>query len=79
MPRYYFNTADGHVEVDEEGQELPNAVAARTEGVRFLGEILRDNPPELWEGGEFRVDVTNADGLLLYSIAVMGVIAPAGT
>jgi len=77
MPRYFFNTANGHVERDTEGEELRNGDAAQGLAVRYLGDILRDNPPDIWGDGEFRVDVTDEAGLILYSLTVIGMIAPA--
>jgi hypothetical protein len=49
MPRYYFHVREGStLNRDEEGQDLPNAEAARREAVSASREILGD---KLLHGG----------------------------
>ena len=49
MPRYYFHVREGGVlSRDEEGQELPDAEAARHEAISAAREILGD---KLLHGG----------------------------
>ena len=44
MPRYYFHVREGStLNRDEEGQELPNAEAARREAVSVNREMLGEN------------------------------------
>ena len=47
------------------------------EAVRYAGEVMRDDPALVWNGDDFRVEVTNASQLLLFTVAVAGVDAPA--
>ena len=49
MPRYFFHVREGaELTRDPEGQELPNAEAARTEAIRASREILSE---KLLHGG----------------------------
>ena len=49
MPRYYFHVREGaEISKDDEGQDLPNAEAARKEAICASREILGD---KLLHGG----------------------------
>ena len=76
--RYFFNIDGAVSDPDEEGIELPTITEARTEAVRFAAEYLRERPETAWLGDEFRVEVTNADSLILFTFIGIGVDAPAG-
>ena len=76
--RYFFNLAGAVQNPDDEGQDLPSLSAARIEAARFAGQYLRDRPETAWLGEEFRVEVTNGDGLTLFTFIAFGVDAPAG-
>ena len=76
--RYFFNLAGAVHDPDDQGQELPSLSAARIEAARFAGQYLRDRPEAAWAGEEFRVEVTNGDGLTLFTFIAFGVDAPAG-
>jgi len=50
MPRYYFDYLDGPKSLqDDEGTELPDLEAARSEGLETLGLVAKD---------EFRTAIT---------------------
>ena len=76
MPHYYFNSADGARERDREGTELADDAAAQVEAVKFAGEVLKDAPEWLWERGQWRVEVTNDDGELLFAVIMLAMDAP---
>jgi len=57
MPRYFFNTRDGHCVRDNAGEILADDAAARREGLAVLGEILRYQDESFWNTGEFSVIV----------------------
>lgn len=40
-------------------------------------ELLLNRPELVWTGDEIRVEVTNKDQLLLFTVIALGVIAPA--
>lgn len=55
MPRYFFETNDGDVICrDDEGQDLPDAEAARKAALEALPDMARDRIPD----GDHRVFVT---------------------
>ncbi|MDB5422049.1 MAG: hypothetical protein JWR59_1996 [Brevundimonas sp.] len=62
MPRYFFDTKDGHCVRDPEGSILADADAARREGLSLLGELLRDQGEGFWKTGHFSVIVTDDVG-----------------
>lgn len=70
LPRYFFQVSGGNHVLDVEGSELPNPSAARTQGIRFAGEILRDMPTMLYETAELKIDVTAEDGQVLFTVRV---------
>ena len=77
--RCYFNMAGAVHDPDDEGHELPSVSDARIEAVRLASEYLHDRPEVVWLGDEFRVEVTTGTGLLLFTVIVFGVDAPAGS
>ena len=68
MPRYHFNVYDGHNIVDDIGAELPNPTFARREAIRYAGALLEDEAKRLGLGDEWRMEVTDATGLILFSL-----------
>ena len=75
MPRYFFNTADGGRDLDQDGTDLPDHSSARVQAVQFAGMALSDEPTFLLDGGEFRVEVTDQEGVLLFSVIMLAVDA----
>jgi hypothetical protein len=78
MPRFFFNQIDGEYKPDDEGLEFPSIDDARTEAVRYAGEVLCHQPGIIWQGDDFRIEVTDGDKLLLFTLIVVGVDAPTG-
>lgn len=78
MPRYFFHRSDGGFVPDTEGTELPDLSAARVEAVQFAAGTIRDRPDFVWDGKAFRVEVADEAGLLLCTLVVLGIDAPAG-
>ena len=60
MPRFFFNVRGSKDFPDAEG--VADASAACGEAVTLAGEILRDVNGEMSEGGDWRLDVTDAAG-----------------
>lgn len=77
MPKFFFHTADGKRDRDRHGLDLPDMATARVEGIRYAGAVIADQPKLLWDGHDFRVEVTDADGSLLFTIITLAVDAPA--
>lgn len=78
MPRYFFTTADGTRDPDVDGTELPSLSAARIEAIKFAGEVLSDHPDMIWDGEDFRVEVSDEAGLLLFTVVAMAMDSPSG-
>jgi hypothetical protein len=77
MPRYFFATADGSRERDDEGLELSDNNAARRAAIRYAGAIMEGDPNVLWDGQDFRIEVTDEKGRLLFTVITLAVDAPA--
>ncbi|HET9395034.1 MAG TPA: hypothetical protein VFO36_03175 [Nitrospiraceae bacterium] len=75
--RYFFNQLNGHVKVDDQGLEFASIRDARIEAVRYAGEVIKDHPTLVWTGEDFRIEVTDENALLLFTVVVVGVDAPA--
>ena len=69
MPRYFFHRTDGGVSIDREGTDLPNMDNARREAILYAAETLREQP-ELVSPDGLRVDVTDAAGDLVLTVAI---------
>ena len=76
MPRYHFHSVDGSREPDKEGTDLPDVAAAQAIAMRYAGEVLQSEPQKVWEHGQWRVEVTDNDGSLLFTIITLAVDAP---
>jgi hypothetical protein len=58
--------------------ELKDIAAARHEAVVTAGEVIRDQPDIVWRGEELRMEVTDSNRTLLFTVIVLGVDAPSG-
>lgn len=77
MPRYHFNVYDGVRLRDDEGTELPDWQAARLEAIRRAGDILKDDAQRIAVGEDWRIEVTDSTGLILFQMAFLMVESPA--
>ena len=70
MSKLYFDFEDGNRRFrDEDGIELPDIEAGRTEVLRTLAEIVKDALPKSDQQG-FYASVRNASGDIVYSAKV---------
>lgn len=76
MPRFYFNVHDGKSFPDEDGSELRDLRAARETAVRLAGDLLRDHAAAFWTGEEWRMEVTDKQGLILFCLTFVAQDAP---
>jgi hypothetical protein len=74
--RYFFNQIDGELKTDDVGLEFASMSDARVQAVQYAGEVLRDHPTLIWKGEDFRVEVTDENRLVLFTVIVVGVDAP---
>jgi hypothetical protein len=73
--RYFFNIAGAVQDPDDEGYELASISDARIEAVKAASEYLRDRPEVVWLGDEFRVEVSDGEGVLQFTFIAVGVVA----
>jgi hypothetical protein len=78
VARYFFNQINGVFKPDDDGLEFGTLEAARIEAVRYAGEVLRDHPTLVWQGEDFRVEVTDKKKMLVFTVIVVGIDPPAG-
>ena len=73
MPVYSFRTrgSAGSYEVDD--HMLPDDDTAHREAIRLTGSVLMDDPEELRSAGQWRVDVTDADRRLLFTVMTLAI------
>jgi hypothetical protein len=76
VPRYHFNILDGVRLPDTDGIELPDWHAARLEAVRRAGEILKDEPQSVALGEDWRIEVTDHTGLILFQMTFLMIESP---
>ena len=76
MPRFHFHVHDGYSELDTEGTELPDAQAARLEAIRIAGDILKHDAHRIALGEDWRIEVTDATGLILFQMTFLVVESP---
>ena len=77
MPRYHYNIYDGRSTLDAVGTELPDLTAARREAIRTAGRILDDEAQREALGADWCMEVTDAQGLLLFRLDFHVTEAPA--
>jgi hypothetical protein len=70
MPRYFFDVIqNGHAGLaDEDGIELPDDDAAWAEATGSCGQMIRDLDGALPTNSEWRMDVANADGSVVFRL-----------
>jgi hypothetical protein len=73
----YFNLAGAIYDPDVEGVEMETIGHARIYAAQHVAEIISDQPELVWMGEEVRVEVTDANRLVLFTIVVFGIDAAA--
>ena len=66
MPRYFFHVYDGYSDLDDTGTELPDIYTAQAEAVRLSGEVIRDMDAKFWNGTQWRLEVADGRGNVLF-------------
>ena len=67
MPRYHFNLHDDGVLTGGEGVDLPDLDAARRIAAEFFGAVITDAGAAFFLGGDWRLEVTDERGLILFA------------
>ncbi|WP_237482884.1 DUF6894 family protein [Lichenibacterium dinghuense] len=70
MPRFHFYVHNGREALDEEGIDLPDVRAARTEAVRLAGGMLLDRASLVHDDGAWHLSVTDGCGRPLVRVDV---------
>ena len=77
MARYNIEVrTESHV-ADTTTVELEDLTKLRLEVARFVGELLRDHASQIWLDQDWRVDVTDESGLILFTMHVSAQDVPA--
>ena len=79
MPRYFFHTnhpAERTVQ-DNVAMDFDSVHAAKCEAVVYAGQLLCDAGEHFWDGADFELTVTDGRGLILFSMRIVGIEAPA--
>jgi hypothetical protein len=73
----FFNLAGAVYDPDNEGAEVATIDQARILAAQAVAEVIRDRPDIVWAGEEVRMEVTDERQMVLFTIMVVGVDAPA--
>ncbi len=76
MPRYHFNVLDGVVEYDETGTEMARIADAKRGARRYAGRVLADSALIAKPDNEWRIELTDHRGLILFCLGVTMLDAP---
>ncbi len=76
MARFYFHVHDGVSPIDTEGTDLPDWQTARTEAIQLAGEIPKDNAPRIALDEDWRIEVTDHTGLMLFQMTFQVIASP---
>ena len=77
MPRFFFHIQDGKSLPDDEGTELLNWDVARLEAISVAGRIISDSAKSIPLGEDWRMEVTDESGLVLFRIDFHVTASPA--
>ena len=68
VARYFFHTTNGAPTRDAEGLELATTHRAELEAVRFLGDLLSEQPEALWPSRSLTITVTDVGGRVAFTV-----------
>ncbi|USI71605.1 DUF6894 family protein [Sphingomonas morindae] len=68
--RYYINVKTAAQVEDTIQIDGVDSQALRRETACFVGELLRDQPIQVWLDREWRIEVTDERGLILYVMQI---------
>lgn len=70
MPKYHIALRTESTVSDTLEIEHADLTALRIELARFVGEMLKDHAEQIWVDEDWRVDVTDERGLILYVMEI---------
>jgi hypothetical protein len=68
VPRFHLHVYNGLSLPDSRGVDLPDRDAARVEALRLAAELIRDGATRRRLGRDWRMEVTDASGTLLFRL-----------
>jgi hypothetical protein len=77
VARYFFHLEHTKTLTDREGSEHPDLNAAKRHAVKVVADTLSSEPQTFWDSDVFRVTVSEADGLVLFTVEVVASLSPA--
>ncbi len=77
MSLFRFQIFDGRSQIDPHTIDLPNLAAARREGIRRAGATLVLDAPIMTPDKDWRLDVTDEQGTLLFRYDFTMTLSPA--
>lgn len=77
MQHYYFNMHNGGDHPDPTGMWLKTLGVARDTAGQLAADMLREYPSECWNRSDCKVEATNDEGLILFTIIISAFDAPA--
>lgn len=79
MPRFFFHSNNPAEQIvqDDEGIDFPSVHHAKCQAVAYAGRLLCDSAEHFWDRGDFELTVTDENGLILFTMRVVGTEAPA--
>ena len=79
MPKFHIALRTESIVSETLDVERDDHTGLRVELARFVGELLKDHAHLIWVDEDWRVDVTDDDGLILYVMHISASQAPAAT
>ena len=75
MPQFFFDIAGepAEADLDLDGVELADLDDARSQAIKFAGEMLQHNSHGIWDGHDLRVEVSDANRILLLVVTVSAI------
>lgn len=77
MPRFHIALRTENTISDTLDVERDNLTDLRIELARFVGELLQDHAQQIWIDEDWRVDVTDETGLILFVMQISATDTPA--
>jgi hypothetical protein len=74
---YVFTVVDGTGDASSDRIALASLEAAKSQMVIYAGEMLKNVDGAFWQDSDWRIDLSDDTGLILCSIMIHGIEAPA--
>lgn len=68
MPHFRFNVYDGVALPDLSGRDFADLAEAQAEALRLAGELMRDGATARRLGGDWRIEVADETGRVLFRL-----------